>query len=122
MVIEGGVEWPLKRQASVLAANSCWKRSTSFTPFYLMYGREANCAHLFKNLLNDGVDIDEDVTDNIADHSEEALPDVYPHEPELPVDMMENLAESRSLSRLHAQDNIRKEQMIQKQIFNKKVR
>ena len=50
MVYEAGAEWPSKLQSAVLAANTCWKKSTKFTPFFLMYGREANSAHLIEHL------------------------------------------------------------------------
>ena len=50
MVIEASVEWPNKSQAAVLAANTSWKRTTKFTPFFLMYGREANCAHVLEDV------------------------------------------------------------------------
>ena len=48
MMIESGSEWPTLLKPALLAANTCWKRSTGYTPFYLMYGRNANSAHLFK--------------------------------------------------------------------------
>ncbi|KAI6659467.1 hypothetical protein LOD99_10768 [Oopsacas minuta] len=46
MLVETGAEWPSKLHAAVLAANTCWKKSTDYSPFYLMYGREANCSLL----------------------------------------------------------------------------
>ena len=49
MVAETGEEWPSKLQATVLAANTGWKKSTKYTPFFLMYGREANCIHLLEH-------------------------------------------------------------------------
>ena len=49
MVAETGEEWPSKLQATVLAANTGWKNSTKYTSFFLMYGREANCAHLLEH-------------------------------------------------------------------------
>ena len=48
LVAETGEEWPSKLQATVLAANTIWKKSIKFTPFCLMYGPEANCAHLLE--------------------------------------------------------------------------
>ena len=50
MVLEAGVEWPSGLQAAVLAANTCWKRSTKFTPFFFMYGRGANSAYMLEHL------------------------------------------------------------------------
>ena len=49
MVLEAVVEWQSKLQAAVLAANTCWKRSTKFTSFILIYGREANSGHLLEH-------------------------------------------------------------------------
>ena len=34
MTLETGEEWPNKLQPAVLAANTCWKRSTKYSPFF----------------------------------------------------------------------------------------
>ena len=44
MVMESGIELLSKLQASVLAGNTCWKRSTKYTPFFMMYGRGKLCS------------------------------------------------------------------------------
>ena len=53
MVAETGEEWQSKLQATVLAANTGWKKSIKYTPFFLMYGREDNCAHLEHNKIEE---------------------------------------------------------------------
>ena len=40
MQYERDTEWPEKLQPGVFAANTQFKRSTSFTPFRLMFGRD----------------------------------------------------------------------------------
>ena len=39
MKCDGDTEWTDKLQPAVLAANIQTKKSTSYTPFYLMFGR-----------------------------------------------------------------------------------
>ena len=48
MMCSGDKEWVDKLQPAVLAANTQTKRSTGYTPFYLMFGREFDSS----NLLN----------------------------------------------------------------------
>ena len=40
MLCSGDKEWTEKLQPAALAANTQTKRSTGYTPFYLMFGRE----------------------------------------------------------------------------------
>ena len=42
MKYERDTEWPEKIQSAVFAANTQFKRSTSYTPFKLMFGRESD--------------------------------------------------------------------------------
>ncbi|KAI6657100.1 hypothetical protein LOD99_15886 [Oopsacas minuta] len=48
MQSDGDTEWTKKLQTAVLAANTQTKISTSYTPFYLMFGRDFDSS----NLLN----------------------------------------------------------------------
>ena len=48
MKYERETEWPDKLQPSVFAANTQYKRSTSYTPFRLMFGRECDPFGLLK--------------------------------------------------------------------------
>ena len=46
MMCSGDKEWTEKLQPAVLAANTQTKRSTGYTPFYLMFGREFDSSKL----------------------------------------------------------------------------
>ena len=48
MKCDGDTEWTEKLQPAVIAANTQTKKSTSYTPFYLMFGRNFDSS----NLLN----------------------------------------------------------------------
>ena len=48
MKCDGDTEWTEKLQPAVIAANTHTKKSTSYTPFYLMFGRNFDSS----NLLN----------------------------------------------------------------------
>ena len=48
MKCDGDTEWTEKLQPAVLAANTQTKKSTSYTPCYLMFGRNFDSS----NLLN----------------------------------------------------------------------
>ena len=118
MMMESGVEWPSKLQAAVLAANTGWKRSIQFTPFFIMYGREANCTHLLGHCNRSSFD-EENLEPEISNSGESS--DISP-EPDHPDDWMKILEDSRSNTRAQARDNIRNEQMLQKHVFDKKVK
>ena len=108
MVLEAGVEWPSKLQAAVLAANTCWKRSTNFTPSFLMYGREANSAHLLELLpFSDDRDDDPQICSDSGNRDNDWI-----------APLMDNRAESI----IQAHDNIQFEQVKQKCVFDKKVK
>ena len=114
MMFESDSEWPEMLKYAILAANTCWKRSTGYTPFYLMYGREANSVHLFKfrnfyhrdDLQRENESIEVDTTQNS------------------PVDTQEcpEYLEEINIDREKAQENIQSEQLVQKCIFYKKVK
>ena len=108
MVLEAGVEWPSKLQAAVLAANTCWKRSTNFTPFFFMYGREGNSAHLLEHLpFSDDGDDDPQICSDSGNQDNDWI-----------APLMDNRAESIT----QAYDNIQFEQVKQKCVFDKKVK
>ena len=48
MKYERDTEWPEKLQPALFAANTQFKRSTSYTPFKLMFGRECDPFGLLK--------------------------------------------------------------------------
>ena len=121
MVKETGEEWPSKLQAAVLAANTCWKRSTDFSPFYLMYGRDANCAHLLEHNNLAMLDEDKEELEDLQHQTPEEV-DTFSPEPEHLEESKEPLLEARSQSQMQARDNTSKEQQLQKLIFDNKVK
>ena len=117
-MFESGSEWPQKLQPALLAANTCWKRSTGYTPFYLMYGRNANAVHLFKY---HGLDFHND-SQAENDSLDTMIVDTTPHgSPNGSAECLESIDEERVKSREQAQNNILLEQLSQKGIFDKKV-
>ena len=65
MLYEGDTGWPEKLQPAVVAANTQFKRSTSFTPFPLMLSRDCNPFGLLKLVTGSLEDIfEDDVSDD----------------------------------------------------------
>ena len=100
-----------KLQPALLAANTCWKRSTGYTPFYLMYGSNTNAVHLFKS---HGLDFHNDSqTEN--DSFDTMQVDTITHGfPNGSSECHESIDEERIKSREQAQNNILFEQLSQK--------
>ena len=117
IVTETGAEWPSKLQVAVLAANTCWKRSTDYSPFYLMYGRDANCTHLLEHtnleLLNNE---DKEELNNLQFQTFIDEENTFSPELEHPDEWIEPLMEARSQSKIQARENFRKEHQIQKYV------
>ena len=121
MVMESGVECPSKLQASILATNICWKRSTKYTSFSPMYGREENCTYLLEHnnfLFDDDEGFLEPEISNTEVEATDILSPEYDHQD----DWMMPLEDSRLTTRMQAQDNIRNMQILQKHVFDKKVK
>ena len=68
MISEADTEWPKSLQPAVLSANSHKKRSTGYSPFYLMFGREIDHLPLLR-YMNSKVDSDEEVIDESEESS-----------------------------------------------------
>ena len=52
MKCDGDTEWTEKLQPAVLAANTQTKKSTSYTPFYLMFGRNFDSSNLMNHITS----------------------------------------------------------------------
>ena len=52
MKCDGDTEWIEKLQPAVLAASTLTKKSTSYTSFYLMFGRNLNSSNLLNILTS----------------------------------------------------------------------
>ena len=92
----------------LLQANTCWKRSTGYIPFYLMFGRDANAIHLFKLPYVDFKD-DQLTNNDFSLHYFDSL------------ERISSLEEDCLTSRDEAQNKILSEQLNQKGIYDKKV-
>ena len=57
MKCDGDTEWTEKLQPALLAASTQTKKSTSYTPFYLMFGRNFDSSNLL-NLITSPNDPD----------------------------------------------------------------
>ena len=57
----GDTEWTDKLQLAVLAANTQTKKSTSYTPFYLMFRRNFDSSNLL-NLVTSSSEVSNSVT------------------------------------------------------------
>ena len=123
MVKETGAEWPSKLQAAVLATNTCWKRSTDYSPFYLMFGREANCINLFShtNITIKNEDIEDLNNIQISTNPDEEGETFSPN-PEHSDEWIHPLMEARTISKTNAHGNILKEQVLQKHVYDSKVK
>ena len=119
MLFDSGSEWPHKLQPALLAANTCWKRSTRYNPFYLMYGRNANALHLFQchGFNSEDYSISENESHDSDTTQFHTTYDLHNCSP----DFLESIEEERKISREEAQRNILCEQLRQKGIFDKKV-
>ena len=68
MISEADIEWPESLQPVVLSANSHKKRSTGYSQFYLMFGREIDHLPLLR-YINSKVDSDEEGIDESGESS-----------------------------------------------------
>ena len=125
MKCDGDTEWTEKLQPSVLAANTQTKKSTSYTPFYLMFGRNFDSSNLL-NLItspNDPGMNSQLLTE--LDTSDEEIPECVDD----PYDLSKNADEwIDSISSTHKNDkmtaiqNIKKNQKVQKKTYGLKIK
>ena len=126
-------EWTAKLQPAVLSANTQKKRSTGYTPFYLMFGRDYDSSNLL-NLItsssnnDDRSEPNEDgCTSDPGCPQRDAIPmaidEADPYElPNNDDEWMQEIDETRDTDRMFAIDNIKKEQKIQKRNFDRKLK
>ena len=129
MMCSGDKEWVDKLQPAVLAANTQTKRSTGYTPFYLMFGREFDSSKLLNLVtssnspcLTNTIDSDTELSppnSTPMDIDEIADPYEMPNENN---DWAEIKAVSRKSDIATAIGNIKKEQKVQKTTYDRKVK
>ena len=108
MISENDSEWPQKLQLAVLSANSHRKRSTGYSAFQLMYGRDFDHLPLIRLLSNNYP-------------PEETMVEEEAYEPGEDNFWTIELEQQRCLERDNARTNIKIEQTKQKRSYDMKV-
>ena len=125
MKCDGDTEWTEKLQPAVLAANTQTKKSTSYTPFYLMFGRNFDSSNLL-NLItspNDPGMNSQMLTE--LDTSDEEIPECVDDPYDLPKnadEWIDSISSTRKNDKMTAIQNIKKNQKVQKKTYDLKVK
>ena len=125
MKCDGDTEWTEKLQPAVFAANTQSKKSTSYTPFYLMFGRNFDSSNLL-NLItspNDPGMNSQMLTE--LDTSDEEIPECVDDPYDLPKnadEWIDSISSTRKNDRMTAILNIKKSQKLQKKTYDLKVK
>ena len=125
MKCDGDTEWTEKLQPAVLAANTQTKKSTSYTPFYLMFGRNFDSSSLlnFINSPNDPGMNSQMLTE--LDTSDEEIPECVDDPYDLPKnadEWIDSISSTRKNNKITAILNIKKNQKVQKKTYDLKVK
>ena len=131
MMCSGDKEWTEKLQPAALAANTQSKRSTGYTPFYLMFGREFDSSKLL-NIVTSPTNPSLNSQPIIESDTELSPPNSTPMDidgiadpyeiPNKDNEWEETVAVSRKTDITIAMKNIKKEQNIQKTTYDRKVK
>ena len=125
MKCDSDTEWTEKLQPAVLAANTQTKKSTSYTPFYLMFGRNFDSSNLL-NLItspNDPGMNSQMLTE--LDTSDEEIPECVDDPYDLPKnadEWIDSISSTRKNDKMTAILNINKNQKVQKKSYDLKVK
>ena len=131
MMCIGDKEWTDKLQPAVLAANTQSKRSTGYTPFYLMFGRDFDSSKLL-NLITSPNNPAFKPQPTIETKTELSHPNLTPMDideitdpyelPNNDNEWVETIAATRKTDKKNAKQNIKKEQKVQKKTYDRKVK
>ena len=125
MKCDGDTEWTEKLQPAVIAANTQTKKSTSYTPFYLMFGRNfdsSNLLNLITSPNNPGIN-SQMLTE--LESSDEELPECVDDPYDLPKnddEWIDTISSTRKNDKMTAIQNIKKKQKVQKKTYDSKVK
>ena len=124
MKCDGDTEWTEKLQPAVIAANTQTKKSTSYTPFYLVFGRNFDSSNLL-NLITSPNDpgINSQMLTEL-ESSDEELPECVDHQCDLPKnddEWIDTISSTRKNDKMTAIQNIKKNQKVQKKTYDSKV-
>ena len=125
MKCDGDTEWTEKLQPAVIAANTQTKKSTSYTPFYLMFGRNFDSSNLL-NLITSPNDpgINSQMLTEL-ESSDEELPECVDDPYDLPKnddEWIDTISSTRKNDKMTAIQNIKKNQKVQKKTYDSKVK
>ena len=128
MATQTGDHWSVLLKSAVLCMNSTVKKSHSYTPFQVMWGRESRYEDLVPALNNIQVSHEEDFELEQAVYSEFLLAeedcemdDVFSSLPSNDMESIKLIDESRECTRSFASNSIKSEQLKQKRQYDKKV-
>ena len=110
MKCDGDTEWTDKLQPAVLAANTQTKKSTSYTPFYLMFGRNFDSSNLL-NLITSPTDpgMNSHMLTEFETSDEELQVSNDPYEvPKNEDEWIESITSTRKIDKITAIQNIKK--------------
>ena len=125
MKCDGDTEWTEKLQPAVLAANNQIKKSTSYTSFYLIIGRNFDSSNLL-NLItspNDPGMNSQMLTE--LDTSDEEIPECVDDPYDLPKntdEWIDSISSTRKNDKMTAILKIKKNQKVQKKTYDLKVK
>ena len=118
------IEWTEELQPAVLAANTQTKRSTSYTPFYLMFGRNFYSSNLLNHASSpNNPDMKLQMLIEF-DTSDEEIPRCVDDPYNLPKDdddWIDLITSTRKNEKMTAIQNIKKNQHVQKKTYDLKV-
>ena len=125
MKCDGDTEWTEKLQPAVIAANTQTKKSTSYTPFYLMFGRNFDSSNLL-NLITSPNDpgINSQMLTEL-ESSDEELPECVDDPYDLPKnddEWIDTISSTRKNDKMTAIQNIKKNHKVQKKTYDSKVK
>ena len=125
MKCDGYTEWTEKLHPAVLAANTQTEKSTSYKPFYLMFGRNFDSSNLL-NLIaspNDPGMNSQMLTE--LDTSDEEIPECVDDPYDLPKnadEWIDSISSTRKNDKMTAILNIKKNQKVHKKTYDLKVK
>ena len=125
MKCDGDTEWTEKLQPAVIAANTQTKKSTSYTPFNLMFGRNFDSSNIL-NLITSPNDpgINSQMLTELESNDEE-LPECVDDPYDLPKnddEWIDTISSTRKNDKMPAIQNIKKNQKVQKKTYDSKVK
>ena len=125
MKCDGDTEWTEKLQPALLAANTQTKKSTSYTPFCLMFGRNFDSSNLLNLITSPNNPGTSTHMMSELDSSDDEFPETIEGPYELPKndnEWIDSISSTRKNDRMTAIQNIKENQKVQKKTYDRKVK